>query len=106
MSQLVHIGTCVLHALHSSLKHAEKASGWNIKKLLSALHRIFDDSPYRRADYEALTQPISSDYPLQFCALCWVKTERVAMKAREIWPKIVEIIDFSKGLLKSKKPGK
>ena len=48
----------------------------------------------------------SSDYPLQFCALCWVKTERVAMKAREIWPKIVEIIDFSKGLPKSKKPGK
>ena len=28
------------------------------------------------------------------------------MRARDIWPKIVEIIDFWKGLPKSKKPGK
>ena len=28
------------------------------------------------------------------------------MRAREIWPKIVEMIDFWKGLPKSKKPGK
>ena len=46
------------------------------------------------------------DYPLQFCANRWVENERVAMRAREIWPKIVEIIDFWKGLPKSKKPGK
>ena len=28
------------------------------------------------------------------------------MRAREIWPKIIEIIDFLKGLCNSKKPGK
>ena len=108
LSQLIHSGTCGLYTLHISMKHGEKASGWNVKKLLSSLHRIFDESPSKRADYEALTQAISSDYPLQFCAHCWVENERVAMRARarEIWPKIVEIIGFWKGLPKSKKPGK
>ena len=34
------------------------------------------------------------------------KGQRVAMRAREMQPKIVKIIDFWKGLLKQKKPGK
>ena len=42
------------------MKHGEKASGWIVKKLLTSLHRIFDESPSRRADYEALAQAISS----------------------------------------------
>ena len=53
------------------------------------------------------SQATSSDYPLQFCVHHWVKNERVAMRvARKIWPKIFDIIDFWKGLLESKKPGK
>ena len=40
LSQLVHVGTCGLHILHNSMKHGEKVSGWNVKKLLSSLHRI------------------------------------------------------------------
>ena len=28
------------------------------------------------------------------------------MRARKIWPKIIEFVDFQKGLLKSKNPGK
>ena len=65
LNQLVHTRTCGLHTLHNSMKHDEKASGWNLKKLLSSLHRIFDESSSRRADYEALTQAISSDHALQ-----------------------------------------
>ena len=84
----------------------KKASCWNVKKLQSSLHRIFDESPSRRVDYEALTQAISPGYPLQFCAHRWVKNEGLAIRAREIWPKIVEIIDFWKALPKCKKPGK
>ena len=70
-----------------------------VSKLLSSLHRIFDKSASRRADYEALTQTISSDYPLLFCAHCWVKNEQWE---QEVWPKIVEVVDFWKGLLKVK----
>ena len=32
LSQLVE--TCGLHTLHNSMKHGEKASGWNVKELL------------------------------------------------------------------------
>ena len=84
----------VVYILCAIVKHGEKASGWKVKKLLTSFHRIFDESPSRRVDYEALTQAISSDYPLQFCVNRCVENERVAMTAREIWPKIVEIIDF------------
>ena len=72
LSKLVHIGTCDLHTLHNSMKQGEKASGSNVKKLLSSLHIIFDESPSRRPDCETHTQAISSDYPLQFCAYSWV----------------------------------
>ena len=43
------------------MKHSEEASGWNVEKLLSSLHLIFDESPSIRADYETLTQAISSN---------------------------------------------
>ena len=61
LSQHVHIGICGLHTLSNSMKHSEEASGWNVEKLLSSLHRIFDESPSIRADYETLTQAISSN---------------------------------------------
>ena len=57
LSQLAHIRTCGLHTLKNSMKHY---------------------------DYEALTQAISSDYPLQFCANRWVEKERVATREREV----------------------
>ena len=82
LSQLAHVGTCGLHTLQNSSKHGEKASGWNVKKLLLSLYRMFDESPSRRADYEVLTQAIFSDYPPQFCARHWVEYKRVAMRAR------------------------
>ena len=61
LSQHVHIGICGLHTLSNSMKHSEEASGWNVEKLLSSLHLIFDESPSIRADYETLTQAISSN---------------------------------------------
>ena len=66
------------------------------------MHRIFDHPPSRRADYEARTQGISSDYPLQFCVHRWVENERVATRVRKIWPSIVETIDFGKVFRKEK----
>ena len=83
-SQFVDIGTCGLHTLHNSMKHGEKASGWNVNKLLTSLYKIFDESPSRRADYETLTQAISSDYSQQFSVNHWIKNERVEMRPREI----------------------
>ena len=102
---LIDLGTCGLHIIHNSFKHGAKASGWNMKKLLSALYKIFHESPSRRADYERLTEALSSDYGLQFCGHRWVENERVAKRGQEVWPKTIVIVDFWKTLSKSKQPG-
>ena len=38
------------------------------KKVLSAMHKIFHESPSRRADYEKVSLPTKEDYPLLFWA--------------------------------------
>ena len=40
LSQLVQIGTYDLHTLHSFMEDGQKASDWNVKKLLTSLDRI------------------------------------------------------------------
>lgn len=106
LSKLVHIGASGLHYFHNFIKHGGKVSGWNVNKVLSSLHRIIDEQPSRRADYEALTQAMSSVYLLKFCAHLSVKNVRSVMRARGIWFKIFEIIEFWKGFPKNKKTGK
>ena len=44
--------------------------------------------------------------PQQFCSNGWVENEIVAKRAIEIWPSMVEIVRFWKGLSKSNQPGK
>ena len=78
----------------------------NLKKLLSSLYKIFDESPSRSADFELITNDMKNDYSLQFCAHRWVENERVAKKARAVWNNIPVIIEFWKGLPNAKQPGK
>lgn len=106
LDPLIDIGTCSLHTLHRSFQTGEKSSNWNMKKLLSSMYKIFDESPSRRADYERLTFASLSDYPLKFCAHRWIENAIVAKRAQTIWPKIVEVVNFWKGLPKSKQPGR
>ena len=68
LDPLIDIGTCSLHTLHRSFQTGEKATDWNIKKLLSSMNKIFDKPPTRRADYERLTAATCTEYPLKFCA--------------------------------------
>ena len=71
-----------------------------------AMHKIFEESPLRRADYERITQATENDYPLHFCATHWVENAAVAKRAFNTWPKIVAIVDYWHGLRKSKQPEK
>ena len=70
------------------------------------MYKVFYESPSRRTDYEQLTSAVSSDYPLQFCSHRWAENERVAKRAREVFAKIKETIDFWKQLPKSKQSGR
>ena len=48
---------------------------------------------------------LTSAYPLQFYLHLWVENEIVVKRAIEIWPRMVEIDRFWKGLSKSNHPG-
>ena len=103
--KLINIGTCGLHIMHNAFKHCEKASTWDVKKLLSAMYKIFHESPSCRADYEKLTSALPTDYPLKFSSHRWAENENVAKKAYNVLPKLLEVVDFWKSLPKSKQPG-
>ena len=70
------------------------------------MHKIFHESPSRRADYENVSLATKEDYPLLFCVTHWVENQLVAKKAQSIWPKIVAVVDFWPTLPKSKQPGR
>ena len=106
LDPLLNIGTCSRHTLHRSFQTGGKATYWNIKKLLSSMYKIFDESPSRSANYERITSATSSDYPLKFCSYRWIENVNVAKRAQIIWPKIVEVVKFWKGLPKTKQPVK
>ena len=103
--RLIDLGTSGLHTLHHGFQHGKKASGWELKSLLNAMYKIFDESPERRADYEKIMTTIESDFALQFCSHRGNENARVAERAENIWEKYLQIIDFWKTLPKSKQLG-
>ena len=60
-----------------------------MKKLISSLHKTFDELPSHCADYKNITESNDKDFPILFASYRWVENEPVAKKATEIWPKIV-----------------
>ena len=107
LKELISIGTCGLHTIHCAFQHGAEALTWDMKKLLGAMFKLFDESPSRRADYERVTSAENeSDFPRRFCSHRWVENEIVAKRAQVIWPKIVEVSKYWKTLPKSKQqPG-
>ena len=84
LSQLIDLGTCGLHTVHNAFKHGEKASDWQLKKLMSSMSKIFHEAPERHADYKTVIDAIENDYPMQFITHRWVGNDVVAKKARVI----------------------
>ena len=70
------------------------------------MYKIFDESSSRRANYEPLTSAADKDYTLKFFSHRCIEIELVARRAQKIWSKYVEIIEFWRGLPKSRQPGK
>ena len=76
------IGTCGIHTAHCAFKHGGVASGWGIDEVLSAMYKIFNHSPSKRAYYERLTDGV---YLLQFCSHRWAENEKVAVREITAW---------------------
>ena len=63
---------------------------------------MFHDSPARRENFTAVTG--STVFLLKFCANRWVKNEKIAQKAVEIWPNIEWYIAYVLKETKSEHP--
>ena len=100
--KMVSIGSCGLHIVHGSFKHAFEKTSWKMKGLLKGSFVILHDTPARRADYITITK--SELFPLFFCATRWVEDKEPADRLYEIWPNMVKIVDFWLGLPKNKQP--
>ena len=68
--------------------------------------KLFSESPSQREYYERITSASKSDFPFRFCSRRWVENDVVSKKFLSIWLKMIEGLDFWKGLPKSNQPGR
>lgn len=87
---IVDIGSCGLHTMHNAVKAAVTETGWDLHKILSSLHTLFDDVPARRADYESCTG--QSLYGVNFCAHRWVENVPACERAVEVYPHVAKYV--------------
>ena len=99
LSQLIDLGTCGLHTAHNAFKHGEKASDWQLKKLMSSMSKIFHEARGRCAAYKTITNATIT------ITHRWVENDVVVIKARVIWSKIIEVVSYWQQLPKNKQPG-
>ena len=45
LKTLIYLDTYCLYTVHRAFKYGEVAFGWKFEKLMSLLHKIFDESP-------------------------------------------------------------
>ena len=50
------IGSCCWHILHNCFRHGADATGWDFSTVLTSLHKLFNDVPARREDFETVTK--------------------------------------------------
>ena len=62
---LIEIGSCSLHSVHGAFHAGAIKTGWELNKVLKAMHKIFNESPAWRDFY--LKERSSSKFPIKFC---------------------------------------
>ena len=91
-----------LHTMHGAFQTGAGATNLLLDKVLHGMWKLFKDSPARRDTY--ITVTLCEDFLLSFCKTRWVVDEKVAPKAIENWPNIVQVIKYYEGLASSKRP--
>ena len=99
--ELLEIGTYCIHTVYCVFKYGSVASAWGIDKVLLAMYLIFDQSPFKRADYERL---IDGVYPLQLYSHWWAENEKMTVRAIALWENIQIVVNFWMAIPKSKQP--
>ena len=93
-NQSIDRDTYGLHTAHNSFKHGEKASDWQLKKLMLFMRKIFHEALGRHAHYKTVTYVTEKDYPMQYVTHSWVENDVVAKKTRLIWLKLIEVVSY------------
>ena len=67
LPELINIGSCSLHIVHGAFQYGALASDWGLKKILKALHTLFNDTSAWRAEFTNVTG--STSIPLLFLSI-------------------------------------
>ena len=70
-----------LHTVGNAFKFEEVPSGWKMKKLMSSVHKMFEESPSPCADYKNITESNDEEFPMLFLSDRWVENEPIASKS-------------------------
>ena len=66
---IIDIGSCNLHVVHGAFKSGIEAKNSDLKKIMKAMWKIFDDSPARRDIYVKICEV--NEFPVRYC-LCYI----------------------------------
>ena len=91
---LIEIGSCSLHTVHGAFQTGVTKTGWELKKVLKAMYKIFNESPARRDVY--LKEGSSSKFPMKFCETRWIEDKEIAERALEVWKSVEQPLDIEK----------
>ena len=77
---LLQLGSCGLHVLHGAYGTGQKATDWELGKLLKHCYSIFNKSPARHSDYLLANgfhethkgKNTGYLFPLKFCVFRWM----------------------------------
>ena len=90
------LGSCGLHVLHGADGTGQKATDWELGKLLKHCYSIFNKNPARRSDYHLATgfrethegKNTGYLFPLKFCGFRWLENSPCITSLLEIIPYI------------------
>lgn len=99
---VVNVGTCGLHTVHGSIKAGIKECGWELDKILKAMHFLLNDFPARQANYIQYTE--TDTMPRPYCGHRWCENEEACQRAALIWDDYIKYIKYCLTLPKSKQP--
>ena len=89
--KLIDIGSCGLHVVHNAFRAGFRATGWDLKSFLWALHRIFHETPARLEEFTAITG--TTVFPMKFCVHRWIENARVASRALLVLGHVRKYVD-------------
>ena len=99
---LIEISGCSLHTVHGVFQTGATKTGWELNKVLKAMHKIFNESPAWRDVY--LKEGSSGKFPIRFCETWWIEEKEVPELALEVWESVVATVRYWESFCKSKKP--